>query len=75
MKFDFFSNLNFFRTNSACEIMNYPDFRTMKGEKASFVGHETILSYLHDYADHFQIRNFIKVRYNKLITENYKNQI
>ena len=70
--FNFF-NSTIFRTNSACEIMNYPDFRKMKGEKSSFLGHESILSYLNDYADHFQVRKFIQVRYHKLIMEISEN--
>ncbi|XP_043463651.1 flavin-containing monooxygenase FMO GS-OX-like 2 [Leptopilina heterotoma] len=48
------------RSNAPCELMNFPDFRTMKGNKGSGVHREILLSYLRDYANHFQILHFIK---------------
>ncbi|XP_033228369.1 flavin-containing monooxygenase FMO GS-OX-like 2 [Belonocnema kinseyi] len=48
------------RSNAPCELMNFPDFRQMKSEKGSGVHRKVLLSYLHDYANHFQVLQFIK---------------
>ncbi|XP_033215018.1 flavin-containing monooxygenase FMO GS-OX5-like isoform X2 [Belonocnema kinseyi] len=53
------------RTNLPCEIMNFPDYRKMKGDKSSTVTHQQVLAYLKDYAKHFQLCQFIQ--FNTLV--------
>ncbi|XP_051175246.1 uncharacterized protein LOC127290596 isoform X2 [Leptopilina boulardi] len=60
------------RTNLPCEIMNFPDYRKMKGDKSSTVTHEQILSYLKNYSEHFQLCQYIQ--FNTLV-ENVKPEI
>ena len=50
-----------FRTNLPKEIMAFPDFR-FESSLPSFIGHEAVLQYLLDYADHFQVKDYIQVR-------------
>nr|BCT26324.1 flavin-dependent monooxygenase [Euura sp. 'Pontania] len=47
------------RTNLPSEIMNFPDWRRMGGGARSCITHGQVLSYLQDYADHFQLRRNI----------------
>ncbi|XP_043468284.1 flavin-containing monooxygenase FMO GS-OX-like 2 [Leptopilina heterotoma] len=53
------------RTNLPCEIMNFPDYRKMKGDKFSTATHQQILSYLQNYAQHFQLYQYIQ--FNTLV--------
>lgn len=53
----------YLRTNSPKEIMHFPDYPHFTDpEDRSCVSHETVLKYLTDYADHFGLNKFIKVR-------------
>ena len=54
------------RTNLPKELMAFPDYRDFGGEDRSCVTHETVLSYLKNYTDHFNLRQYIKVIYEKL---------
>ncbi|CAG7825857.1 unnamed protein product [Allacma fusca] len=47
------------KTNLPKEIMGFLDFPFHKG-KTSFVSHEQVNQYLHEYADHFQLRSSIQ---------------
>ena len=47
-------------TNLPVEIMAFPDFPFSK-DMPSFVKHTVVHKYLEDYADHFQLRDHIKV--------------
>ena len=54
------------RTNLPKELMAFPDYRDFGGEDRSCVTHETVLSYLKNYTDHFNLRQYIKVICEKL---------
>ena len=49
------------RTNLPKELMAFPDYRDFGGEDRSCVKHETVLSYLKNYTDHFNLRQYMKV--------------
>ncbi|XP_046544678.1 flavin-containing monooxygenase FMO GS-OX4-like [Haliotis rubra] len=49
------------KTNIPKEIMDYPDFPFPKN-LPSFVPHETVLRYLQDYAEHFNVTGRIKFK-------------
>ncbi|XP_076056876.1 uncharacterized protein LOC143034552 isoform X2 [Oratosquilla oratoria] len=49
------------RTNLPKEIMAFPDF-PFKDEESSFVKHTSVLQYLQDYANHFNIYPYIKFK-------------
>ena len=40
--------------------MAFPDFQFKKGGR-SFIHHTEVRQYLNEYADHFDLRSFIKV--------------
>lgn len=49
------------RTNLPKEIMNFPDYREIKGGNRSCVSHDVIRDYLEDYAVHFDLKQHIRV--------------
>ena len=60
------SMYKYMRTNSPKEIMHFPDFpHFIDPEDRSCVSHETVLRYLRNYAEHFKLQQFIKVRTKK----------
>ncbi|KAJ8664225.1 hypothetical protein QAD02_005887 [Eretmocerus hayati] len=48
------------RTNLPKEVMNFPDYRKIKGNDESCVSHQAILDYLKDYAEHFYLYRSIR---------------
>ncbi|KAL0123019.1 hypothetical protein PUN28_007568 [Cardiocondyla obscurior] len=48
------------RTNLPAKIMNFPDYITMEGLEPSCVSHQTVLNYLKNYAQHFNIYQHIQ---------------
>ena len=52
-----------FRTNLPMRLMNFPDYVTMglDSEAICCGSHEQVHSYLEDYANHFNIQQFIQV--------------
>jgi len=50
-----------FRTNLPKEIMAFPGFPFPTNVKESFVNHRVVLSYLESFAEHFNLKPFIKV--------------
>ncbi|XP_058808127.1 uncharacterized protein LOC131674925 [Phymastichus coffea] len=53
------SMYKYLRTNLPKEIMATPDYREFNGDR-SCVTHETVLQYLRNYTDHFQLRRYIQ---------------
>lgn len=50
------------RTNLPKEIMTYPDYQEFIGEEdRSYVNHESVLEYLRNYTEYFDLRQYIKV--------------
>lgn len=49
-----------FRTNLPKEAMGFPDF-PIPAQKASYIPARDILNFLNLYADHFKLREHIKV--------------
>ena len=55
--------------------MNFPDYRKMKGDKSSTVTHQKVVAYLNDYAEHFQLCQFIRVRtFNRFLKRSLCNE-
>lgn len=50
------------RTNVPKELMAFPDYRDFHGENRSCVNHKTVLEYLQNYTDHFNLRRYIQVQ-------------
>ncbi|KAK0161256.1 hypothetical protein PV327_009745 [Microctonus hyperodae] len=48
------------RTNIPLKLMNFPDFQLMDQKRPSCGTHEQVLNYLHDYANHFQLLQYIQ---------------
>ncbi|KAK0084593.1 hypothetical protein PV325_006762 [Microctonus aethiopoides] len=48
------------RTNIPLKLMNFPDFQSMDQKRPSCGTHEQVLNYLHDYANHFKLFQYIK---------------
>ncbi|CAD6216151.1 GSCOCG00004370001-RA-CDS [Cotesia congregata] len=48
------------RTNLPLQLMNFPDFQRMDQTEPSCGTHEQVLKYLLDYADHFNLCQFIQ---------------
>lgn len=40
--------------------MNFPDFQSMDQKRPSCGTHEQVLNYLHDYANHFKLFQYIQ---------------
>ncbi|XP_001603494.1 flavin-containing monooxygenase FMO GS-OX4 isoform X1 [Nasonia vitripennis] len=53
------------RTNLPKELMNFPDYREIKGGNRSCVSHDVIRDYLEDYAVHFDLKQYI--RFNTIV--------
>ena len=53
------------RTHVPKELMAFPDYRNFGGEDRSCVTHGTVLSYLKNYTEHFNLRQYIKVIYEQ----------
>ncbi|XP_058804765.1 uncharacterized protein LOC131671947 [Phymastichus coffea] len=49
----------YLRTNIPKQVMACPDYRNFNGEDSSYVNHTTLLSYLRNYTDHFNLRQYI----------------
>lgn len=49
-----------FRTNLSKELMGFPDFPVPE-ENDSFIPQETVLQFLNNFADHFKLKQLIKV--------------
>jgi adenylate kinase len=52
------------RTNLPAQIMNFPDYMAMIAQEPGSVGHRDVLTYLKDYAKHFDICQYIHVTQN-----------
>ncbi|XP_058793278.1 uncharacterized protein LOC131665418 [Phymastichus coffea] len=48
------------RTNSPKVLMTFPDYKEFHGENRSYVKHETVLEYLTNFTEHFNLRQYIK---------------
>ncbi|XP_043287765.1 flavin-containing monooxygenase FMO GS-OX-like 4 [Venturia canescens] len=49
------------RTNLPLKLMSFPDYLTLGQSTDAACGtHQDVLHYLHDYADHFQLRQYIQ---------------
>ncbi|KAL2712968.1 flavin-containing monooxygenase FMO GS-OX-like 2 [Vespula squamosa] len=48
------------RTNLPAKIMNFPDYIRMDAQEPCCISHNEILSYLHNYTEHFQLRRYIQ---------------
>ncbi|XP_014236199.1 flavin-containing monooxygenase FMO GS-OX-like 4 isoform X1 [Trichogramma pretiosum] len=48
------------RTNLPKDLMSYPDYRQFSGENRSCVSHKTIVQYLRNYTDYFDLRGYMK---------------
>lgn len=48
------------RTNLPKELMAFPDF-PFSEDLPSYIGHKDVLQYLDNYADHFGLKQFIRV--------------
>ncbi|XP_016843082.1 flavin-containing monooxygenase FMO GS-OX-like 2 [Nasonia vitripennis] len=55
------SMYKYLRTNLPKELMAFPDYRHFHGDERSCVTHETVLAYLNNYTDHFNLRQYIKL--------------
>ncbi|XP_058793279.1 senecionine N-oxygenase-like [Phymastichus coffea] len=53
------------RTNGPKILMTFPDYREFHGENRSYIKHETVLEYLTNFTDHFNLRQYIK--FNTLV--------
>lgn len=55
--------LEYYRSNAPKEIIVYPDNPEIHGENRSFVTRETILQYIQNFTDHFDLRKYIQVNF------------
>lgn len=65
LEFQYFINLYFFllfRTNLPKEMMGFPDFPVPE-DQCSYVPQKKILNFLDLYAQHFGVKEHIKVRF------------
>ncbi|CAB0036573.1 unnamed protein product [Trichogramma brassicae] len=55
------SMYKYLRTNLPKELMAFPDYRDFLGEERSCVKHETVLAYLQNFTDHFNLHQYIQL--------------
>lgn len=56
------TNLSYSRTILPKEVMCFPDFPYDSAVEASFISREQVVKYVNSYAEHYNLKRFIKVK-------------